>query len=68
MAKISKRELDQERKSSPILDYMVRNNIPLTRATFLSLAYMGNQPERLGPEEEAELPTFLQNWKIHHAD
>jgi hypothetical protein len=68
MAKISKRELDQERKSSPVLDYMVRNNIPLTRAKFLSLAYMGNPPELLGPEEEAELPRFLQNWKIHHAD
>jgi hypothetical protein len=67
MAKISKREIEAERKSSPVLDYMVANDMPLTRSTFLSLAYMGNPPELLGPEEEAELPTFLQNWRVRHA-
>lgn len=68
MAKISKAELEQERKSSPVLDYMVRKGIKLTRANYLSLAYMGDPPELLGAEEEAEIPGFLQNWKVRHAD
>ena len=68
MAKISKRQLEIERKSSPVLDYMVEHNMPLTREKFLELAYFGNPPELLGPEEEAELPSFLQNWKIRHED
>ena len=68
MARISKAELEQERKSSPALDYMVENNMPLTREIFLSLAYMGDVPELLGNEEEAELPNFLQNWRVRHAD
>ena len=68
MAKISKAELEQERKSSPTLDYMVRNGIKLTRANYLSIAYLGDVPEPLGAEEEAAIPEFLQNWKVRHAD
>jgi hypothetical protein len=29
---------------------------------------MGNPPELLGVEEEAELPSFLQNWRVPHAE
>ena len=68
MAKISKAELEQERKSSPVLDYMVREGIKLTRANYLSVAYMGDPPELLGAEEEAAIPEFLQNWKVRHGD
>lgn len=45
MAKVSKAQLEQERKSSPVLDYMIKNNIPLTRKNYLNLAYMGNPPQ-----------------------
>ena len=68
MAKISKKALESERKASPVLDYMIRKSIPLTRANFLSLSYFGNPPTCLGAEEEAELPSFLQNWKVRHAE
>jgi hypothetical protein len=68
MAKISKAQLEQERKSSPVLNYMIKNNIALTRKNYLHLAYFGNPPEPLGVEQEAELPGFLQNWKVRHAD
>jgi hypothetical protein len=33
-----------------------------TRRNFLNLAYLGNEPEELDPEEEAELPRPLQDW------
>ena len=68
MAKISKRELEEERRSSPVLDYMIKNNIGLTRKHFLDLAYLAAPPRLLGVEEEAELPSFLQNWRVRHAD
>jgi hypothetical protein len=68
MTKISKRELESELQASPVLRYMYDHNMPLTRENFLSLAYFGNPPELLGVEEEAELPGFLQNWKVRHAD
>lgn len=35
---------------------MVKFNIPLTRENYLELAYMGEVPEELSAEEEAELP------------
>lgn len=68
MARISKAELAVEMKSDAVLRYMVTKGIPLTRSKYLSLAYFGAPPSPLGVEQEAELPTFLQNWKIRHAD
>lgn len=68
MAKISKTQLERERKSCAVLDYMIENNIALTRKNYLHLAYFENPPELLGVEEEAELPAFLQNWRVRHAD
>ena len=34
--------------------------IKLTREVYLELAYFGNPPDELGPEEEAELPEEFQ--------
>ena len=68
MARISKAQPEQELKTSPVLGYMIEQHMPLTREIFLSLAYMGDVPELLGVEEEAELPNFLQNWRVRHAD
>jgi hypothetical protein len=42
-----------------VLDYMKANHIPLTRANYLSLAFMGNPPKELGAEEEADMPKEL---------
>jgi len=37
--------------------WLKKNNLPLTRKNWLELNYLGNPPEELGPEEEAEIPT-----------
>jgi len=47
--------------SDIVLDKMKQENIPLTRENYLALAYLGNPPEELGAEEEAELPEEIQN-------
>ena len=46
-----------------VLEAMKRNNIPLTRQNYLDIAYMGNPPEDVGGEIEAEIP-----WEIRHAE
>jgi hypothetical protein len=50
---ISKKDHD------PLLAYMVKKGIPLTRKNYLDLAYPDNMPEWT-PELEAELPLQLQ--------
>jgi len=47
---------------SPTLALMEEAGVEPTRRNFLNLAYLGNEPERLDPEEEAELPRPLQDW------
>ncbi len=39
-----------------VLKAMKKNNIPLTRANYLDIAYMGNPPEEIGGEVEASIP------------
>jgi hypothetical protein len=46
----------------PVLAMMRDYGIPMTREKYLRLAYMGDPPEELGPEEEANLPPQFQNW------
>ena len=48
--------------SDYVLEYMKEHGIPLTRENYLNEAYMGNPPEKLGPELEAELPEQFQRW------
>jgi hypothetical protein len=43
-----------------VLAYMKKNNVPLTREDYLDFAYLGNPPEELGVEEEAQLPEEFQ--------
>jgi hypothetical protein len=45
------------------LELMKKRNIPLTRQNYLHVEYMGNPPEEIGGEIEAEIP-----WEIKHAD
>ena len=46
-----------------VLEAMKKNDIPLTRANYLDIAYMGNPPEEIGGEIEASIP-----WEIKHAE
>jgi len=46
---------------SIVLDYMKKHNIPLTRENYLEIAYLGDPPEELGAEEEAEIPHEVMN-------
>jgi hypothetical protein len=43
------------------LDYMKKNNIPLTKENYLDLAYLGDPPEKLGAEEEAQIPEEIKD-------
>ena len=43
-----------------IMDMLRSCNIPVTRENYLNLAYMGEPPEELSAEEEANLPPMLQ--------
>jgi hypothetical protein len=40
----------------PLLDWMIRNNVPLSRSKYLGLAFGRRLPEPWTPEDEAELP------------
>jgi hypothetical protein len=44
----------------PVVKLMKRYQIPVTRKNYLNLAYMGDVPEELSAEQEAELPPELQ--------
>lgn len=44
----------------PILDWMKKYGVPLTRENYLDLNYLGNVPDEIGPEIEAELPREVQ--------
>jgi len=50
--------------SDCVLDMMLREHIPLTRANYLNLAYLGDPPVdehgNLDAELEAELPEMFQ--------
>jgi hypothetical protein len=43
-----------------VLEKMKALGPPMTREVYLELAYFGNPPDELGPEEEAELPEQFQ--------
>ena len=45
----------------PLMRLMKKYDIPLTRENYLNLAYMGEVPEQLSAEQEADLPVELQN-------
>src|SRR5262249_8125569 len=51
-----------------ILAFMKQHDIPLTRENYLDVAYLGNPPEELSAEEEAELPEEFQVWETDEED
>ena len=44
-----------------ILEWMKKNNVPLTRENYLEIAYMGDDPN-LDAEAEAALPEEIRRW------
>ncbi len=45
-----------------VLEKMKAEKLPMTRAQYLALSYLGNPPAQLSAEQEAELPEqFQQN-------
>jgi hypothetical protein len=42
---------------SPLVTYMKERDIPVTRESYLNVAYLGNPPAGLGPELEGEMPS-----------
>ena len=45
----------------PVMQYLKASNLPLTRTTYLTLAYSDQKLEgQLSAEEEAELPEQIQ--------
>lgn len=44
----------------PVLQEMNRLGLPQDRETYLALNYLGNPPEELDAEEEADLPEQFQ--------
>jgi hypothetical protein len=55
-------ELIRQAGTDPVVETLKHLKIPLTRENYLDLAYMGNPPEVLSAEEEAELPPEIQKW------
>ncbi len=47
-------------EDDPLVQIMKDHGIPITRENYLDLAYMGEAPEQLGAEQEADLPPSLQ--------
>jgi hypothetical protein len=43
-----------------VIEYIRKHNQPLTHEKYLELAFLGNPPEELPAEEEAELPEEFQ--------
>src|SRR5271154_7109636 len=43
------------------LELMKKRNIPLTRQNYLDIEYMGNPPEEIGGEIEAEIPQEIRD-------
>ena len=53
---------------NPLKRLMKKYDIPLTRENYLELAYMGEVPEQLSAEQEADLPVELQRTAIDNAE
>jgi hypothetical protein len=45
----------------PLMRLMKKYDIPLTRENYLNLAYMGEVPEQLSAEQDADLPVELRS-------
>lgn len=58
--KINKDLLAQAAKQDPTVRYMIDNNLPLDKSTYVGLTTPGLDPENLPAELEAEIPSIFQ--------
>lgn len=58
--KITKEMLAQAIKHDPTVQYMVDNNLPLDKSTYVGLTTPGLDPENLPAELDAEVPSIFQ--------
>jgi len=58
--KIDKEMLALAMKQDPTVQYMVENNLPLDKSTYVGLTTPGLDPEDLPEEIEAEVPFIFQ--------
>lgn len=58
---MSGNDLTKEDLADPLLQYMLKEGIPLTREKYISLAYGTDGPGEWGAELEAELPPLFRN-------
>jgi hypothetical protein len=49
------------KEESPFVDYMIKNNIPLTRKDYMSLALPDVPESEIGAELESEIPEMFKN-------
>lgn len=62
--KISKDLLAQAIKQDPTVQYMVDNNLPLDKSTYVGLTTPGLDPDNLPAEIEAEIPSIFQDKEL----
>ena len=55
-----KRKQTQPKEENPLLAVMRRYGAPMTREEFLRLKYLGNVPDVIDPEVEAEILEELE--------
>jgi hypothetical protein len=56
------------KQTNSVLSAMIRYNAPETREEYLMWAFLGNPPEELTPELEAELPPQFRRDALDEAD
>jgi hypothetical protein len=62
--KINKDLLAQAVKQDPTVQYMIDNDLPLDKSTYVGLTTPGLDPENLPAEIEAEIPSIFQDREI----
>lgn len=51
----------QSGSKDPVVEYLKKNNTPLTRENYLQVAYLGDPPKELDAEVEAMLPEEIRS-------
>jgi hypothetical protein len=53
----------KEKPVNHVLEWMKKNDVPLTRKNYLDIAYLGDPPKELSAEEEADIPPEVRYQK-----
>jgi len=61
-------ELEVLMETDAVLEYMVKERIPLTRKRYLNIAFFGNPPKKLSAEQIFDLPEIFWPKKYRSED